>query len=115
MILANAILGLEIFGTTWWVIAAILCVILLITIGIAYSDSLSKDFDDVIMSSFISIVASMFWPFILAIAVCVGVVSLPILIGKYLGRWAEIKEKKEKEKEKFMNQIDKMKKTKGVD
>lgn len=103
---------LEIFGTTWWIVAGIVCVILLILIGIAYSDSLSEDADDVVIASFISIVASMFWPIILALGVGIGVIVIPIYLGKCIGKWAERREKKRKEKEKFMNQIDKMKKIK---
>ena len=115
MILANAILGLEVFGTAWWIVAGIVCVILLITVGIAFSDSLSEDADDVIIASFISVVVSVFWPFVLAFGVGVGIFAIPIYLGKYIGNWSERKEKKRKEKERFMKQIDKMKKTKGVD
>lgn len=115
MILANAIFGLEIFGTAWWIVAAIVCVILLIIIGIAYSDSLSRDFEDVCASAFISVIASVFWPFALGIVAVVGIIAAPIFLGKYLGRWSEKQERKREEKKKFMNQIDKMKKIKGVD
>ena len=115
MILANSILGLEVFGTTWWIIAVIVCVILLITIGIAYSDSIERDFDDVCGSTFVAVVASVFWPIALGIVAAVGIIAAPIVFGKYLGKWAERQEKKREEKKKFMNQIDRMKKTKGVD
>lgn len=112
MILANAILGLEIFGTTWWIIAAIMCVILLISIGIAFSDSLPRNTDEVVICSFITIIVSVFWPIVLALGVGIGVIVIPIYLGKCIGKWAERREKKRKEKEKFMNQIDKMKKIK---
>ena len=115
MILANAILGLEPFGTVWWIVASIVCVILLISIGIAFSDSLSKDADDVVGCSFIAIIVSVFWPIVIALGVGIGIIAIPIYLGKYIGNWAERKEKKQKEKERFMNQIDKIKKIKGVD
>ena len=115
MILAVVVLGLEAFGTAWWIVAGVVCVILLITVGIAYSDSLSKDTDDVVIASFISVVVSVFWPIVLALGVGVGIFAIPIYLGKCIGNWAERKGKKRKEKERFMNQIDKMKKTKGVD
>ena len=115
MILGSAILGLEVFGTVWWIVAGIVCVILLITVGIAFSDSISKDIDDIIIASFISVVVSVFWPFVLAFGVGVGIFAIPIYIGKNIGNWAERKEKKKKEKEKFMNNIDRMKKVKTVE
>jgi uncharacterized membrane protein SirB2 len=115
MILANAILGLEPFGTAWWIVACIVCVILLISIGIAFSDSLSRNTDEVVTCSFIAIIVSVFWPIVIALGVGIGIIAIPIYLGKRIGNWAEREEKKQKEKEKFMNQIDKMKKTKGVD
>ena len=115
MILANAILGLELFGTVWWIVAGIVCVILLISIGIAFSDSLSRNTDEVVGCSFIAVVVSLFWPIVLALGVGIGIIAIPIYLGKCIGNWSERKEKKQKEKERFMNQIDRIKKTKGVD
>ena len=80
MILANAIFGLEIFGTAWLIVASIVCVILLITVGVAFSDSISKDIDNVIIGSFISVVVSIFWPFVLILAVGIGIFAIPIYI-----------------------------------
>lgn len=115
MILADAILGLEAFGTVWWIVAGIVCVILLIIVGIAFSDSISRDIDEIVIASFISVVVSAFWPFVLAFGVGVGIFAIPIYLGKCIGNWAERKEKKRKEKERYLNQIDRIKKTKGVD
>ena len=115
MILANAILGLEPFGTVWWIVAGIVCVILLISIGIAFSDSLSRNTDEVVGCSFLAIIVSVFWPIVLALGVGVGIFAIPIYLGKRIGNWAERREKKRKEKEKFMNKIDKMKKVKTVE
>lgn len=115
MILADAILGLEAFGTVWWIVAAIVCIALLISIGIAFSDSLSRNSDEIVLCSFLAVVASVFWPIVLALAVGIGIIAIPIYIGKYIGNWAERKEKKRKEKQKFMNQIDRMKKVKTLE
>lgn len=115
MILADSILGLEAFGTVWWIIAGIVCVILLITVGIAFSDSISRDIDEIVIASFISVVVSTFWPFLLVFGVGVGIFAIPIYLGKCIGNWAGREEKKRKEKRKFMNQIDRIMKTKGVD
>ena len=115
MILANSILGLEVFGTVWWIVASVVCVILLISIGIAFSDSLSRNTDEVVICSFIAIIVSTFWPFVLVFGVGIGIIAIPIYLGKCIGNWTEREEKKRKEKGKFMNQIDRIMETKGVD
>lgn len=108
-------LGLGLFGTTWWIISAIIAVILLIIVGISYSDSFSRDFDDVVGSSFVAILVAVFWPFALVMALAVGVIAGPIFMGKYIGKMATKHKERKRKKAQFMNRIDKMKKKRGVE
>ena len=108
MILANAILGLQFMDSTWLTVAIILMIIGLIVIGYFYDD----DGPLVVLEGLCVVCACLFWPIILAGAILIGFLALPILLVK---RFKKVKEKRKEKKKKFMNQIDKIKNTKGVD
>jgi hypothetical protein len=53
--------------------------------------------------------ATVFWPIILAAALAIGVVAMPVWVGKMLRKGMDMHIKKKKEKQKFINDIDKIK------
>lgn len=104
--------GMTAFGTTWIIISIILGVILLFLLGIFYEEKIDGD-GFIVLKAFAAIVVSIFWPFVLLIAVCVGVVAIPIYLGRKIRNFiAERKEKKIK-KENFFKQLEESKKKGG--
>lgn len=106
-ILANAApLGLEFMKGTWLIVTIILMIIGLIIIGYFYDDD---DGPLVILEGLGVVGACLFWPIILAGAILIGVLALPILLGIRFKKMKEKRKEKKKEKQEFLNKIDKFK------
>ena len=106
MILAEVLLGLEVFGTTWWIVAIILSIIGLVVAGYFYD---SSDGPLIVLEGLCVIGLCIFWPFILIITIGVGIVSIPIILGKYARNGVNKRKEKKKEKLEFLNKVDKFK------
>lgn len=104
----------EIFGITispevWWIVAIILAVISLIVVG--YN---SDELDEAsIPCGFVLLLASAVWPISILIGLAIGVIAIPVWLGKRAKKYKKTAEKKKKDKFKFMNEIDKMKKSRN--
>ena len=105
--------GIEPFDTTWIIVAVIFGVIGLFLLGYFTRDGFEGE------DSFIAILivlSSIFWPLVLSIAVIIGIVSIPILIGKHSRKINEFFKKRKQKKQKELNRIEEeFKKVKGID
>lgn len=108
MILANAI-GLQFMDSTWLTVAVILTIIGLIVIGYFYDDD---DGPLVVLEGLCVVGACLFWPIVLAGAIFIGALALPILLGIRFKKVKEKRKKKKKEKQDFLNKIEKFKTSK---
>lgn len=106
------IFGIEPFGTTWVIIGVILGVILLFFLGIFYDEDIDND-GVIVLKAFGAIVACIFWPFVILSAVCVGVVTIPIYLGKKIRDFIAQRKEKKIEKENFFKQIEELNKKGG--
>ena len=69
-----------------------------------------KELDDgIVPACILGTCAMVFWPIILAAALAIGVVAMPVWVGKMLRKGRDMHVKKKKEKQKFINDIDKIK------
>ena len=109
MILANAIFGLQFMDSTWLTVAVILIIIGLIIIGYFYDDD---DGPLILLEGVCVVGVCLFWPIILALAILIGVLALPILLGIRFKKMKEKRKEKKKEKQEFLNKIDKLKTSK---
>jgi hypothetical protein len=111
LLATNTMFGLVPFEGTWLTISIVIAIIGLIILGYFY------DFDDdgplIILEGFIVVTVSIFWGFILVFAVGVAVVALPIYIGFYVRKLKRRRDEKKKEKLEFMDNIEKMKKSRS--
>ena len=106
MIVTNAILGLQFMDSTWTTVAIILMIIGLIVIGYFYDEDAGPL---VALEGLCVVGACLFWPIILAGAILIGVLALPILLGIRFKKVKEKRKEKKKEKQEFLNKIDKFK------
>ena len=106
------IFGLSIFGTTWIIISIILGVIILFFLGIFYDENIDGD-GFIILKAFAAIIVCMFWPFAILIAVCIGVVAIPIYLGKKIRNFITQRKEKKIEKENFFKQLEESNKKGG--
>ena len=106
------IFGLSFFGTTWIIISIILGVILLFLLGIFYEENIDGD-GFIVLKAFAAIVVSIFWPFVLLIAVCIGIVAIPIYLGKKIRNFIAERKEKKIEKENFFKQLEESNKKGG--
>ena len=104
--------GMTAFGTTWIIISIILGVILLFLLGIFYEENIDGD-GFIVLKAFAAIVVSIFWPFVLLIAVCIGVVAIPIYLGKKIRNFIAERKEKKIEKENFFKQLEESNKKGG--
>ena len=104
--------GMTAFGTTWIIISIILGVILLFLLGIFYDENIDGD-GFIVLKAFAAIVACIFWPFVTLIAVCVGVVAIPIYLGKKIRNFIAERKEKKIEKENFFKQLEESNKKGG--
>ena len=106
------IFGITAFGTTWIVISIIIGVILLFLLGIYYDENIDGD-GLIVLKAFAAILVCIFWPFAILIAVCVGVVAIPIYLGKKIRNFITQRKEKKVEKENFFKQLEESKKKGG--
>ena len=108
----NMIFGMTPFGTTWIIIGIILGVILLFLLGIFYDER--TDGDGLIMlKAGTVILVCVLWPFAILIAVCIGLVAIPIYLGKEIRSFIAQRKEKKIEKEKFFKQLEELNKKGG--
>lgn len=106
------IFGITAFGTTWIVISIIIGVILLFLLGIYYDENIDGD-GLIVLKAFAAILVCIFWPFAILIAVCVGVVAIPIYLGKKIRNFITQRKEKKVEKENFFKQLEESNKKGG--
>ena len=104
--------GMTAFGTTWIVISIIIGVILLFLLGIYYDENIDGD-GLIVLKAFAAILVCIFWPFAILIAVCVGVVAIPIYLGKKIRNFITQRKEKKVEKENFFKQLEESNKKGG--
>ena len=59
------------------------------------------------------IYVKVFWPFVIFIAVCVGIVAIPIYLGKKIRNFIAKRKEKKIEKENFFKQLEESNKKGG--
>lgn len=106
------IFGLSIFGITWIIISIILGVILLFLLGIFYDEDIDGD-GIIVLKALAAILVCIFWPFAILIAVCVGLVAMPIYLGKKIRNFITQRKEKKIEKENFFKQLEESNKKGG--
>ncbi len=106
------IFGLSIFGITWIIISIILGVIFLFLLGIFYDEDIDGD-GLIALKALAVIFVCIFWPFAILIAVCVGVVAMPIYLGKKIRNFITQRKEKKIEKENFFKQLEESNKKGG--
>ena len=106
------IFGLSFLGTTWIIISIIIGVILLFLLGIFYDENDDGD-GFIVFKAIAAITVCIFWPFVILIAVCVGVVAIPIYLGKKIRNFITQRKEKKIEKENFFKQLEESSKKGG--
>jgi len=106
------IFGMTAFGPTWFTISIILGVIFLFLLGIFYEDGIDDE-GFIALKAVIAIAVAIFWPFVIFIAVCVGIVAIPIYLGKKIRNFITLRKEKKIEKENFFKQLEESKKKGG--
>jgi hypothetical protein len=106
------IFGMSVFGTIWITVSIILGVILLFLLGIFYDESIDGG-GFIVLKAFGAIVACILWPFVILSAVCVGVVAIPIYLGKKIRNFIAERKEKKIEKENFFKQLEELNKKGG--
>ena len=106
------IFGMTAFGTTWITISIILGVIFLFLLGIFYEDGIDDD-GCIVVKATIAILVAIFWPFVLFVAVCLGIIAIPIYLGKKIRNFIAERKEKKIEKESFFKQLEESNKKGG--
>lgn len=106
------IFGMTVFGPTWITISIILGAIFLFLLGIFYEDGIDNE-GFIALKAIIAIAVAIFWPFVLFIAVCVGIVAIPIYLGKKIRNFIAKRKEKKIEKENFFKQLEESNKKGG--
>lgn len=99
------IFGIEPFETTYIIISIILGVILLFLLGIFYDKNIDGD-GIIAFKAFLVVLACIFWPLVILIAVCVGAVAMPIYLGIKIRNFIAQRKEKKIEKENFFKQLE---------
>ena len=89
----------------WWTIAVIIAVIGLCIIGYFYK---SDDGPLIILEIFLMGVAAAFWPIVIAMAIIVGVLALPVLLGMYIKKFKSAYDQVKKEELEAMNDAERI-------
>lgn len=97
---------IEFFGHTWLIVSCIIGIIGLIVIGVVNHDSLGGESIPPLVMGVIA--GALFWPILLALVVGIGIVIIPLFIGKYIGKGVMLSKKKKKQKLDSMNDVDKI-------
>ena len=90
----------------WWTIAVIIAVIGLCIIGYFY-----KPADDgplIIMEIFLMGLIAVFWPIIIAMAIIVGGLALPVLLGMYIKKFKSAYDQVKKEELEAMSDAERI-------
>lgn len=98
------IFGMSVFETTWITVSIILGVIFLFLLGIFYDENIDSD-GFIVLKAITAIGLAITWPFAIFIAVCVGVVAIPIYLGKKIRNFIAERKEKKIEKENFFKQL----------
>ena len=106
------IFGMTSFGSTWITISIILGAIFLFLLGIFYEDGIDDE-GFIALKAVIAIAVAIFWPFVIFIAVCVGIVAIPIYLGKKIRNFIAKRKEKKIEKENFVKQLEESNKKGG--
>ena len=106
------IFGMTAFGPTWYTISIILGVIFLFLLGIFYDEDIDGD-GIIVLKALAAILVCIFWPFAILIAVCVGLVAMPIYLGKKIRNFIAQRKEKKIEKENFFKQLEELNKKGG--
>ena len=106
------IFGMTAFGSTWITISIILGAIFLFLLGIFYEDGIDDE-GFIALKAVIAIAVAIFWPFAILIAVCVGIVAIPIYLGKKIRNFIAKRKEKKIEKENFFKQLEELNKKGG--
>jgi Ca2+/Na+ antiporter len=106
------IFGMVAFGSTWITISIILGAIFLFLLGIFYEDGIDDE-GFIALKAVIAIAVAIFWPFVIFIAVCVGVVAIPIYLGKKIRNFIAERNEKKIEKENFFKLLEESNKKGG--
>ena len=102
---------IEAFNSTWIIISIIIGIIGLFILG--YTTRNGFDDEDMFIAVLIILCAA-FWPIVLALGVAVGIISLPILLGKHSSKINEFFKRRKRKKQEELNRIeDELKKLKG--
>ena len=67
----------------------------------------------IVLKAFAAIIVCIFWPFVILIAVCIGVVATPIYLGKKIRNFIAERKEKKIEKENFFKQLEESSKKGG--
>jgi hypothetical protein len=86
-------------------ISIIIGIILLFSLGFFYDEEIDGD-GFIGIKAVIAIGVSIFWPITLLFAACVGVVTIPIYLGKKIRNFIAQKKEKKIEKENFFKQLE---------
>ena len=97
---------IEFFGNTWLIVSCIIGIIGLIVIGVVNHDSLGGEHTPPLVMGVIA--GALFWPILLALVAGIGIVIVPLFIGKYIGKGVMLSKKKKKQKLDSMNDVDKI-------
>jgi len=106
------IFELSFFEPTWIIISIILGVIFLFLLGIFYDENIDGD-GFIVLKAAAAIMVCIVWPFSILIAVCVGVVAIPIYLGKKIRNFITQRKEKKIEKENFFKQLEELNKKVG--
>jgi len=106
------ILGMTFFGTTWIAVSIILGVILLLLLGIFYEDGIDDE-GFIALKATVAIAAAIFWPFLIFIGACVGIVAVPIFLGKMIRNIIKKRKEEKEKKENFFKQLEETNKKGG--
>ena len=106
------IFGMTCFGTTWIAVSIILGVIFLFLLGIFYEDGIDDE-GFIALKATVAIGVAILWPFAILIAACVGVVAIPIYLGKIIRNIIKKRKEEKEEKENFFKQLEELKKKGG--
>ena len=89
----------------WWTIAVIIAVISLCIIGYFYKP---EDGPIIIAEIFLMGLAAAFWPIVIAIAIIVGGLALPVLLGMYIKKFKSAYDQVKKEELEAMSDAERI-------
>ena len=106
------IFGMTAFGSTWITISIILGAIFLFLLGIFYEDGIDDE-GFIALKATVAIALAIFWPFAIFIGACIGIVAVPIFLGKIIRNIIKKRKEEKEEKERFFKQLEESKKKGG--